>query len=58
MHRQYLSEGEIPKLKKPGRKKSEISREEREFIIEIHERHKLGPTALEKKIEERFFGLV
>ncbi len=47
--------GEIPKLKNPGRKKRKIQREEREFIIEMHERYKLGAVALEKKIE-RMYG--
>ena len=56
MYKQYLSEGEIPKLRKSGRKRMEISKEEREFILDIHERYKLGPTALEKKIE-REYGL-
>ena len=54
LYKQYLSKGEIPKLKKPGRKKTEILAEEREFILEIHERHKVGPTALEKKIEREY----
>ena len=29
LYRQYLKEGEIPELKKPGRKKRKIQREER-----------------------------
>ena len=29
----------------------EITREERKFIIEMHDRYRLGPIALEKKIE-------
>ena len=54
LYKQYLSFGEIPKLKKPGRKKSEVSIEERKFIVEMHERYKLGPTSMEKKIEREY----
>ena len=54
LYKQYLSEGEIPKLRKSGRKRMEISKEEREFILDIYERHILGPTALEKKIERKY----
>ena len=32
----------------------EISREEREFVIEQHKLHRLGPVALEKKIEKMY----
>ena len=46
----------MPELKKPGRKKSEISEEEKGLIIETHERYRLGPVALEKKIE-RIYGI-
>ena len=51
LYREYLNKGEIPELKKPGRKRVEISREEREFVIEQHKLHRVGPVALEKKIE-------
>jgi len=37
------------------RGKSRIFREERAFIIKMHERYKIGPVALEKKIE-RMYG--
>ena len=56
LYRQYLGEGEIPKLKKPGRKRRKIQREERDFIIEIHKRYRFGVVALEKKIE-RMYGM-
>ena len=46
-----MSRGEIPELKRPGRRKSRISREERSFIMEMHERYRVGSVALEKKIE-------
>ena len=36
LYREYMSKGEIPELKKPGRKRVEISKEEREFVIEQH----------------------
>ena len=54
MYKQYLSEGKMPRLKKPRRKNSEIFREEREIIIGIHEKYRLGPTALEKKMEREY----
>ena len=41
LYREYLSKGEIP----------ELSKEEREFVIEQHKLHRVGPVALEKKIE-------
>ena len=56
LYREYLDKGEIPELKKAGRKRAEISREEREFVIEQHKLHRLGPVALEKKIE-RIYGI-
>ena len=34
-----------------GGKRVEISKEEREFVIEQHKLHRVGPIALEKKIE-------
>ena len=42
LYREYLNKGEIPELKKAGRKRVEISREEREFVIEQHKLHRLG----------------
>ena len=36
-----MSRGEIPELKKPGRKRVEISKEEREFVIEQHKLHRI-----------------
>jgi len=51
LYREYMSRGEIPELKKSGRKRVEISKEEREFVIEQHKLHRVGPVALEKKIE-------
>jgi len=54
LYREYLNKGEIPELKKPGRKRAEISREEREFVIEQHKLHRLGPVALEKMIEKMY----
>ena len=48
---EYLSIGEIPELRKPGRKRKEISDDEKKLILEKHEQYKLGPLALESRIE-------
>jgi putative transposase len=45
-HREY------PHLKRPGRKPQPIDERTEEFILESYPAHKLGPTHLEKKIEE------
>ena len=54
LYRHYIGEGEIPEFKKPRAKKRKIGREEREFIIEMHERYRLGAVALEKKMERMY----
>ena len=48
--REYMATGEIPRLRKPGRKPVPIPRHERELVFEMYERYKLGPLALERKI--------
>ncbi len=48
---EYLSTGEIPELKKPGRKRKEISDEEKKLVLEKYDQYKLGPLALESRIE-------
>ncbi len=48
---EYLSVGEIPESRKVGRKRKEISDEEKKLILEKHNQYKLGPLALESVIE-------
>ncbi len=51
LYKEYLSFGEIPKLKRAGRKRKDIPESERKLVFEKYEKYKLGPLALESKIE-------
>ena len=51
LYHQYLSSGEIPEPKKPGRKRKEVPDEEKKLVLEKYDQYKLGPLALEAKIE-------
>ena len=51
LYQQYLSSGEFPTLRKPGKKPEPVSETEKDLIIRMHEKHHLGPLALEVKIE-------
>jgi putative transposase len=50
----FKETGEIPFLKKPGRKPKEIDEETERIILEAHKRFNLGPVHLEKRIEEEY----
>ncbi len=50
--KKFKETGEIPFLKKPGRKPKEIDEETEKIILEAHKEFNLGPVHLEKKIEE------
>ena len=51
IYREYRETGRIPRLKKQGRPPKMISPEERKPVLEMYEKHRLGPVSLEKKIE-------
>ncbi len=51
LYQEYLSFRERPQLKKSGRKRKEISEYERKLVFEKYEKYRLGPLALESKIE-------
>ena len=40
LYHEYLSTGKIPKLKKPGRKRKEISDEEKNIVLEKYDQYK------------------
>jgi putative transposase len=48
----FNDQWEYPQLKRPGRKPQPIDERTEELILESYHTHKLGPTHLEKKIEE------
>ena len=51
LYNRYLSTGEIPKLIKPGKKSKPISEDDKNLVNEMYEKHRVGPLALEVKIE-------
>jgi len=54
IYKQYKTEGQIPKLRKCGKPDSEpITEEQKKFIIQEHERTRLGAMYLEKYIERK-----
>ena len=50
--KKFRETGEIPFLRKPGRKPKEIEEETERIILETHKEYNLAPVHLEKKIEE------
>jgi len=53
IYRQYKDTGEIPKLRKPGRPKKELSEEEIKAIKEAYEEYRCNATVLQKILKER-----
>jgi putative transposase len=50
----YRKTGTIPELRKPGRKRKDISQEEVDAVLDAFSRYRLGAVALEKIIDVRF----
>ena len=53
IYRQYKDTGEIPKLRKPGRPKKELSEEEIKAIKEAYEEYRCNAIVLQKILKER-----
>ena len=51
LYKEYLSTGEIPELRKPGKKPEPISEDDVRLVNEQYEKHRVGPLALEAKIK-------
>ena len=54
LYASYRATGEIPELKKPGRKRVETSREESKVIAEAYSKHRAGAVVLERVIEVNY----
>ncbi len=50
----YKEKGRLPGLKKPGRKRRELTLEEKEIIMEAYEKYKFGARLLERILDERY----
>lgn len=51
LKKQYEETGEIPELKRPGRKPKPINRETEEIVLQAYQKYKLSPILLEKLIK-------
>jgi putative transposase len=54
LYASYRATGEIPELKRPGRKYVETSAEESNLVVEAYARHRAGAVMLERVIEVNY----
>ncbi len=56
-YKQYKDTGELPKLKKPGRPKKELSEEEIEVIKKAYEEYRCNAIVLQKILKEKGYNI-
>ncbi len=54
LYRKYRDTGEIPLLKRCGRKKRELTKDERDIVLEAYKEYRVNALALEKVIDRHY----
>jgi putative transposase len=57
IYRQYRDTGEIPKLRKPGRPKKELTEEDIKVIKDTHEEYRCNAIVSQKILKERGYNI-